>query len=103
MGVIRYSGVVSNAHCINAGRPPILQRLVLYPCDDTDATASLTVNVACTRIAKRFGLDRADPQCARPRTSRRRRRDLSPSSHRWAIEREAAFDAAHADAALNQP
>jgi exodeoxyribonuclease V alpha subunit len=54
------SGVVSNAHRINAGRPPVLQGMsdfFLFPCDDTEATAALTVDVACTRIPKRFGLD----------------------------------------------
>ena len=64
------SGVVSNAHRINAGRPPVLQGMsdfFLFPCDDTEATAALTVDVACTRIAKRFGLDpRRDVQVLAP-------------------------------------
>ncbi|WP_106131523.1 SF1B family DNA helicase RecD2 [Pseudosporangium ferrugineum] len=64
------SGVVSNAHRINAGRPPLLQGMsdfFLFPCDDTEATAALTVDVACTRIAKRFGLDpRRDVQVLSP-------------------------------------
>lgn len=64
------SGVVSNAHRINAGRPPILQGMsdfFLFPSDDTEATAALTVDVACTRIAKRFGLDpRRDVQVLAP-------------------------------------
>jgi exodeoxyribonuclease V alpha subunit len=64
------SGVVSNAHRINAGRPPLLQGMTdffLFPCDDTDATAELTVDVACTRIPKRFGLDpRRDVQVLAP-------------------------------------
>jgi exodeoxyribonuclease V alpha subunit len=39
----------------------------LFPCDDTEATAALTVDVACTRIAKRFGLDpRRDVQVLAP-------------------------------------
>lgn len=64
------SGVVSNAHRINAGQPPILQGMsdfFLFPCDDTEATAALTVDVACTRIAKRFGFDpRRDVQVLAP-------------------------------------
>ncbi|MDP9792444.1 exodeoxyribonuclease V alpha subunit [Catenuloplanes nepalensis] len=64
------SGVVSNAHRINAGRPPILRGMsdfFLFPCDDTEATAALTVDVACARIAKRFGLDpRRDVQVLAP-------------------------------------
>jgi exodeoxyribonuclease V alpha subunit len=39
----------------------------LFPCDDTEAAAALTVDVACTRIAKRFGLDpRRDVQVLAP-------------------------------------
>jgi exodeoxyribonuclease V alpha subunit len=39
----------------------------LFPCDDTEATAALTVDVACTRIPKRFGLDpRRDVQVLAP-------------------------------------
>jgi exodeoxyribonuclease V alpha subunit len=64
------SGVVSNAHRINAGRPPILQGMrdyFLFPCDDTEATAALTVEVACTRIPAKFGLDpRRDVQVLAP-------------------------------------
>nr|WP_325051158.1 hypothetical protein [Micromonospora craniellae] len=64
------SGVVTNAHRINAGRPPLLQGLpdfFLFACDDTDATAALTVDVACTRIPARFRLDpRRDVQVLTP-------------------------------------
>ena len=64
------SGVVSNAHRINAGRPPVLHGMsdfFLFPCDDTEAAAALTVDVACNRIAKRFGLDpRRDVQVLAP-------------------------------------
>ena len=64
------SGVVTNAHRINAGRPPVLQGMrdfFLFPCDDTEAAAQLTVDVACTRIPKRFGLDpRRDVQVLAP-------------------------------------
>ncbi|MFY1658730.1 ATP-dependent RecD-like DNA helicase [Micromonospora sp. WMMD1274] len=64
------SGVVTNAHRINAGRPPLLQGLpdfFLFACDDTDATAALTVDVTCTRIPAKFGLDpRRDVQVLTP-------------------------------------
>jgi hypothetical protein len=39
----------------------------LFPCEDTEAAAALTVDVACTPIAKRFGLDpRRDVQVLAP-------------------------------------
>ncbi|MEV4846145.1 ATP-dependent RecD-like DNA helicase [Micromonospora matsumotoense] len=64
------SGVITNAHRINAGRPPVLDGLpdfFLFACDDTEATAALTVDVACTRIPARFGLDpRRDVQVLAP-------------------------------------
>lgn len=64
------SGVVTNAHRINAGRPPItigLADFFLFPSDDTDAAAALTVDVACTRIPAKFGLDpRRDVQVLTP-------------------------------------
>ena len=64
------SGVVTNAHRINAGRPPVLQGMrdfFLFPCDDTEATAALTVDVACTRIPAKFGFDpRRDVQVLAP-------------------------------------
>ncbi|MEV0393831.1 ATP-dependent RecD-like DNA helicase [Polymorphospora rubra] len=64
------SGVVTNAHRINAGRPPVTQGLTdffLFPCDDTEATAALAVDVACERMPKKFGLDpRRDIQVLTP-------------------------------------
>ncbi|MET9301398.1 ATP-dependent RecD-like DNA helicase [Micromonospora aurantiaca] len=64
------SGVVSNAHRVNAGRPPILQGMrdfFLFACDDTEVAARLTVEVACTRIPAKFGLDpRRDIQVLTP-------------------------------------
>ena len=65
------SGVVTNAHRINAGRPPITARawrdFFLFACDDTEAAAALTVDVACTRIPAKFGLDpRRDIQVLTP-------------------------------------
>ncbi len=64
------SGVVTNAHRINAGRPPLLQGLpdfFLFACDETEATAELTVDVACSRIPAKFRLDpRRDVQVLTP-------------------------------------
>ncbi|WP_019030241.1 ATP-dependent RecD-like DNA helicase [Salinispora arenicola] len=64
------SGVVTNAHRINAGRPPLLQGLpdfFLFACDDTEAAAARTVDVACTRIPAKFRLDpRRDVQVLTP-------------------------------------
>ncbi len=64
------SGVVTNAHRINAGKPPLLQAMsdfFLFQCDDTDAAAELTVDVTCTRIPAKFGLDpRRDVQVLTP-------------------------------------
>jgi exodeoxyribonuclease V alpha subunit len=64
------SGVVGNAHRINAGRPPVTTGLTdffLFPCDDSEAAAALTVDVACTRVPRRFGLDpRRDIQVLAP-------------------------------------
>ncbi|MGC9670472.1 ATP-dependent RecD-like DNA helicase [Planosporangium sp. 12N6] len=64
------SGVVTNAHRINSGIPPVttgLPDFFLFPCDDTEATAELTVDVACTRMPAKFGLDpRRDIQVLTP-------------------------------------
>ncbi|HEV7898063.1 MAG TPA: ATP-dependent RecD-like DNA helicase [Planosporangium sp.] len=64
------SGVVTNAHRINSGQPPVTTGLTdffLFPCDDTEATPALTVDVACTRIPAKFGLDpRRDIQVLTP-------------------------------------
>jgi exodeoxyribonuclease V alpha subunit len=64
------SGVVTNAHRINAGRMPVTDGLAdffLFPCDDADEAAAWTVDVACTRVPKRFGLDpRRDVQVLTP-------------------------------------
>ncbi|WP_436529644.1 SF1B family DNA helicase RecD2 [Actinoplanes sp. HUAS TT8] len=64
------SGVVTNAHRVNQGRPPLLDGMrdfFLFPCDDTEATAGLTVDVACHRIPRKFGLDpRRDVQILTP-------------------------------------
>ena len=64
------SGVVTNAHRINAGQMPVTEGLAdffLFPCDDADEAAAWTVDVACARIPKRFGLDpRRDVQVLTP-------------------------------------
>jgi exodeoxyribonuclease V alpha subunit len=64
------SGVITNAHRVNGGRPPVLQGMsdfFYFPCDDTEAAAALTVEVVCTRIPARFGLDpRRDVQVLAP-------------------------------------
>ncbi|MEU4692691.1 ATP-dependent RecD-like DNA helicase [Actinoplanes sp. NPDC023714] len=64
------SGVVTNAHRVNQGRPPQFEGMTdffLFPCDDTEAAAALTVDVVCTRIGRRFGLDpRRDVQVLTP-------------------------------------
>ncbi|MEU8240029.1 ATP-dependent RecD-like DNA helicase [Actinoplanes missouriensis] len=64
------SGVVTNAHRVNQGRPPLLDGMTdffLFPCDDTEAAAALTVDVVCTRIGRKFGLDpRRDVQVLAP-------------------------------------
>ncbi|MDA2803325.1 SF1B family DNA helicase RecD2 [Nocardiopsis suaedae] len=64
------SGVVTNAHRVNAGEPPLLQGMddfFLFPCDDAEETAELTVDVVARRIPRRFGLDpRRDVQVLAP-------------------------------------
>ncbi|MBN1171681.1 MAG: ATP-binding domain-containing protein, partial [Micromonosporaceae bacterium] len=64
------SGVITNAHRINAGKPPVTTGLTdffLFPCDEPEATAALTVDVACRRIPQKFGLHpRRDIQVLTP-------------------------------------
>ncbi|MGW7004199.1 SF1B family DNA helicase RecD2 [Streptomyces sp. NPDC054933] len=64
------SGVVSNAHRINSGVPPITQGLpdfFLFAEDDTEEAGRLTVDVAARRIPAKFGLDpRRDVQVLAP-------------------------------------
>ncbi|MEU9547189.1 SF1B family DNA helicase RecD2 [Streptomyces mirabilis] len=64
------SGVVTNAHRIHQGRPPLTDNLpdfFLFPEDDTDTTAGLTVDVTARRIPRKFGLDpRRDIQVLAP-------------------------------------
>ncbi|WP_101254724.1 ATP-dependent RecD-like DNA helicase [Streptomyces barkulensis] len=64
------SGVVTNAHRINSGVPPITQGLsdfFLFVEDDTEEAGRLTVDVAARRVPAKFGLDpRRDVQVLAP-------------------------------------
>ncbi|MDB1086797.1 ATP-dependent RecD-like DNA helicase [Streptomyces sp. ACA25] len=64
------SGVVTNAHRINEGLPPLTQGLpdfFLFVEDDTEEAGRLTVDVAARRIPAKFGLDpRRDVQVLTP-------------------------------------
>jgi exodeoxyribonuclease V alpha subunit len=64
------SGVVTNAHRINAGTHPQVQGLAdffLFATDDAEEAARLTVDVVVRRIPARFGLDpRRDVQVLTP-------------------------------------
>ncbi|WEV27675.1 ATP-dependent RecD-like DNA helicase [Streptomyces sp. 71268] len=64
------SGVVTNAHRINSGVPPITDGLpdfFLFVEDDTEEAGRLTVDVAARRIPAKFGLDpRRDVQVLAP-------------------------------------
>jgi exodeoxyribonuclease V alpha subunit len=56
------SGVVTNAHRINAGQPPITRGLddfFLFAEDDPDQAAALVVDIVANRLPRRFGLDPA--------------------------------------------
>ncbi|MEU6678433.1 ATP-dependent RecD-like DNA helicase [Streptomyces sp. NPDC046925] len=64
------SGVVTNAHRINSGVPPITQGLddfFLFVEDETEDAGRVTVDVAARRIPAKFGLDpRRDVQVLAP-------------------------------------
>jgi exodeoxyribonuclease V alpha subunit len=54
------SGVITNAHRINAGQQPIthgLDDFFLFPEDDPDRVADLVVDIVANRLPRRFGLD----------------------------------------------
>jgi exodeoxyribonuclease V alpha subunit len=56
----QHSGVVTNAHRINAGQHPIthgLNDFFLFPEDDPDRVADLVVEIVASRLPRRFGLD----------------------------------------------
>jgi exodeoxyribonuclease V alpha subunit len=64
------SGVVTNAHRINAGQHPVtdgMKDFFLFVEDDTEEVGRLTVDVVARRIPARFGLDpRRDVQVLAP-------------------------------------
>ncbi|GAB2784925.1 SF1B family DNA helicase RecD2 [Streptomyces daliensis] len=64
------SGVVTNAHRINSGTPPVTQGMsdfFLFVEDDTEEAGKLTVDIVARRIPARFGLDpRRDVQVLAP-------------------------------------
>lgn len=64
------SGVVTNAHRINTGLPPLTDGLpdfFLFAEEDTEAAGRLAVDVAARRIPAKFGLDpRRDIQVLAP-------------------------------------
>jgi exodeoxyribonuclease V alpha subunit len=64
------SGIVVNAHRVNAGLPPRLGGFAdffWFPCEDSEQTAALTVDIVASRIPRRFGLDpRRDVQVLTP-------------------------------------
>jgi exodeoxyribonuclease V alpha subunit len=64
------SGIVVNAHRINAGQPPALAGFgdfFWFGCEDTEQAAGLVVDIVARRIPARFGLDpRRDVQVLCP-------------------------------------
>ncbi|MEU5696420.1 ATP-dependent RecD-like DNA helicase [Actinosynnema sp. NPDC020468] len=66
----RQSGVVTNAHRINAGDYPVVQGLpdfFLFPVDEAEDAATLTVDVVANRIPRKFGFKpRTDVQVLAP-------------------------------------
>ncbi|WP_211267108.1 SF1B family DNA helicase RecD2 [Nonomuraea candida] len=64
------SGVVVNAHRVNTGRHPVLEGMAdffLFPCEEPEEIAALTVDVVARRIPRRFRLDpRRDVQVLAP-------------------------------------
>ena len=54
------SGVVTNAHRINAGQPPITHGLAdffLFPEEESEQVADLVVDIVANRLPRRFSLD----------------------------------------------
>lgn len=64
------SGVVVNAHRVNTGLAPALEGVndfFLFPCEEPEEIAALTVDVVANRIPRRFGLNpRRDIQVLAP-------------------------------------
>jgi exodeoxyribonuclease V alpha subunit len=64
------SGIVVNAHRVNAGTPPELRGFpdfFWFGCEDNEQLAALTADIVARRIPRRFGLDpRRDVQVLTP-------------------------------------
>jgi exodeoxyribonuclease V alpha subunit len=63
------SGVVVNAHRINAGQPPVFGEhpdFYLFPADEPEATAERVVDLVARRIPRRFGISPRDIQVLAP-------------------------------------
>ncbi|MDW5327900.1 ATP-dependent RecD-like DNA helicase [Plantactinospora sp. KLBMP9567] len=63
------SGVVVNAHRINAGQAPLLGEypdFFLFPVDEPEATAELVVDIVARRVPRKFGLRPRDIQVLTP-------------------------------------
>jgi len=63
------SGVITNAHRINAGQPPIthgLDDFFLFPEEDAGQVADLVVDIVANRLPRRFGLNPRDVQVLCP-------------------------------------
>ncbi|WP_422772705.1 ATP-dependent RecD-like DNA helicase [Plantactinospora sp. WMMC1484] len=63
------SGVVVNAHRINAGQAPLLGEypdFFLFPVDEPEATAELVVEIVARRVPRKFGLHPRDIQVLTP-------------------------------------
>ncbi|MBG6090630.1 ATP-dependent RecD-like DNA helicase [Actinomadura viridis] len=64
------SGIVVNAHRVNSGEHPHTggyPDFFLFPCDEPEPTAELTVDVVAHRVPRKFGLDpRRDVQVLTP-------------------------------------
>jgi exodeoxyribonuclease V alpha subunit len=64
------SGVVTNAHRINTGQPPVTRGLpdfFLFPEEDPERVADLVVDIVTSRLPRRYGLDpRRDVQVLCP-------------------------------------
>ena len=57
---VQESGVVTNAHRINAGQPPVTRGLpdfFLFPEEDPERVADLVIDVVANRLPRRFGMD----------------------------------------------
>jgi exodeoxyribonuclease V alpha subunit len=65
----QHSGVVTNAHRINAGQPPItsgLDDFFLFPEEDAEQVADLVVDIVANRLPGRFRLNPGDVQVLCP-------------------------------------